>query len=177
MYKQLSTSRFLSLMFVNIIIMATATFSMGLFHSHSNEFNMVRLELHSSERNGSNIFTRIKDSCIKIFIRCPDFDLPSAIDLCNYCYLSMIMTRMVMILSLFYNAYLQCALFYAYRLSVVMVTMVSILIFDIHFIIDEWIVHSIQLTLIMISFGIIIAHYALSNSDDDLQNKRLKSSN
>lgn len=177
MSEQLSTCRYLSLILFNSLLAMAATFAMGLLYAHSKELDMLMLQLDLSEQNKSKIFTHIKSNCTELFVVRLKFDLGSAIDLCDDYYLSMTITRTIVILSILYHAYLLCTLFNAYRLSLAITATISIFLFDIPYIIDEWTLHSIQLTLITIGFGMTISHHALSDSDNDLEKKRSKYNN
>lgn len=168
MTEQLSISSYLILIIINTFIGLIASYSLGLFHGHSKQLDKAMLHLDSFKQNQSIMLVYIKSNCSQPIIEYPEFFMYPQIDLCSRYYLSLKLTKLVKILSIFFNIYLLNLLDGSAPLSSVIIVVLSSFLFITNISNDEEALLILNIILVVIDFIVIIGHSSLATTSDQL---------
>ncbi|CAF3944975.1 unnamed protein product [Rotaria sp. Silwood1] len=169
MSQRLPTDSYMILLYINILLLAMGSLSIGIFLGHSNQLDWAMMRLDAFKQNRSKILEYIRSDCSQLIVEYPEFYTYPEAELCVTYGFSLKLGKLVVILSILYNTYLLYRLFDLPPLPLIVSGVTLTFLFYITFTNNEWTLQALESILILLGFIMISGHNLFLNIDEHMK--------
>jgi hypothetical protein len=169
MSQQLSRGSYAILLWVNMLLVMMAAYSVGRFYAHSKNLDYAMLRLDLCKQNRSKILEYMRSNCSQLIVEYPEFYISPHVKLCEVYGFSLKLGKVVVVLSILYDIYLLHRLFGLPPLPLIIMGAISTFLFYITFTNNECILQILESFLIVLGCIMIPVQYSFPTFDEHVK--------